>query len=222
MIDIKDVSKKYNNFFALNKVSLRIEEGKSYCIVGESGCGKTTLLKIIGGILEPTSGVVTFKGEDLYKMNYKQLATFRNQNVGFIFQNFFLDENFTIFENIIIPLLIRGKLSKNAMDEKAKEVLKIVGLLDKRDQICKTLSGGEKQRVAIARALIGNPDYILADEPTGNLDSKNSDNIINLLLGLTQLGKTVIVITHSDIVSKKINNKFFLSDGKLIESDYCD
>jgi len=218
-IILKNINKKYNDFKVLNEINLKLEYGKIYCLMGQSGSGKSTLLKIASGLLRPSSGNVLYDDIDIYKLSDKNLSKHRNLNVGFVFQQFFLEENLTVYENILIPLLIRGKIDKIELEKKLLTTLEQTGMIDKKDQIVKTLSGGEKQRVAIARAIVGNPKIIFADEPTGNLDSINGMKIIDLFLKLNLAGTTVLIVTHNEKISNLIENKIYIKDGIISHDD---
>ena len=172
MIDIKDIKKSFGSLQVLRGVNLHIDKGEVISIVGPSGAGKTTLLQLIGALDRPTSGSILFNGRDLASMSDKQLATFRNRQIGFVFQFHQLLPEFTALENIIIPALIAGR-SRSEAEKEAMELLGIMGLQERAGHKPSELSGGENQRVAVARALINKPALILADEPSGSLDSKN-------------------------------------------------
>lgn len=201
MVLLDCISKNYNDkdniVKAVSNVSIHFESGKFYSIVGPSGSGKSTLLKIIGGLIKPTSGKVFFDDIDLYELTDKKLANFRNKKIGFVFQSFFLEPSFTVIENVELPLLISG-ISKSVRLDKVMELLDSLGLKDKAfEKVC-NLSGGESQRVSIARALVNNADYIIADEPTGSLDSKNSKIVLDILKELSKQGKTIVLVTHNE------------------------
>ncbi|NLD25730.1 MAG: ABC transporter ATP-binding protein [Acholeplasmataceae bacterium] len=214
-IIIEKVTKYYQEFIAVKDVSLKLEKGKIYCLVGDSGSGKTTLMKIMSGLLYPTSGHVYYDGISIYETKGNYLAEHRNRNIGFVFQDFFLEEKLSVFENVSVPLLIRGQKNKNTLENAVQEALEAVDLLPKTRQIAGTLSGGEKQRAAIARAIVGKPKIIFADEPTGNLDSKNSNRIIELLKDLNKLGHTIFLVTHNQNIATTIPNKFQMIDGEV-------
>lgn len=221
MIKINNLYKKYNSEIevdALKNINLIIEDSKLTTIIGNSGSGKTTLFNMIGAIDRPTEGTVIVDDIDIFNLNEKELANYRNEHIGYIFQAFYLEESFTVLENIIMPLVIRG-ISKKEREEKALNIAKKMGIENKLMAKASKLSGGEKQRVAIARALINYPKIILADEPTGNLDSKNGDVIMDLLKELSNEGKTVVLITHNNEYANKYSDKIIhLKDGETYEN----
>lgn len=221
MIKINNLYKKYNSEIevdALKNINLIIEDSKLTTIIGNSGSGKTTLFNMIGAIDRPTEGTVIVDDIDIFNLNEKELANYRNEHIGYIFQAFYLEESFTVLENIIMPLVIRG-ISKKEREEKALNIAKKMGIESKLMAKASKLSGGEKQRVAIARALINDPKIILADEPTGNLDSKNGDVIMDLLKELSNEGKTIVLITHNNEYANKYSDKIIhLKDGETYEN----
>lgn len=203
---------------ALNGVSLDINDGEIIAIVGPSGSGKTTLMHAIGGIDRLDEGEILVHKEDLEKMNDRNLSHYRNKTVGFVFQTFNLQPNLTALENVELPLIFGG-ISEKERKEKAKEALEKVGLGERLDHKPSELSGGQRQRVSIARALVNIPSIILADEPTGNLDSVTGEKIIKLLLDLSKKeGTTLIIVTHDDRIAAKAKRVVHIFDGK-IESD---
>lgn len=197
---------------ALNGLSLKIHKGDFIAITGKSGCGKTTLLNILGGLDSPTKGKIVFEGKNLNK--YKDLSKFRSQNVGFVFQFFNLIPILTVEENICLPMIINGKkISKQELDQ----VIKQLDLIEKRYMLPSRLSGGQQQRVAIGRAIISKPNILLADEPTGNLDSENAENIIQLLERLNRsTGQTIVMVTHDKEIAKRCTRQVELSDGNIM------
>lgn len=217
IIDLKDVSKVYKSgeiqFKALDKVSLEIKTGDFVAILGPSGGGKSTLMHLIGGLDKPTSGIITVDGQNLNKMSDKQLARYRNEKVGFVFQFFNLLQGATTLSNVILPLVYSKK--KVSRKSKATQILKEVGLGEKLKNRPNQLSGGEQQRVSIARALVNDPEIILADEPTGNLDSKTGQAIFSLLQGLNEKGKTVVVVTHEIALAEKAKRIVRVTDGRV-------
>jgi|SRR3989304_5334590 len=217
IIDLKDVSKVYKSgeiqFKALDKVSLEIKTGDFVAILGPSGGGKSTLMHLIGGLDKPTSGIITVDGQNLNKMSDKQLARYRNEKVGFVFQFFNLLQGTTTLSNVILPLVYSKK--KVSRKSKATQILKEVGLGEKLKNRPNQLSGGEQQRVSIARALVNDPEIILADEPTGNLDSKTGQAIFSLLQGLNEKGKTVVVVTHEIALAEKAKRIVRVTDGRV-------
>ena len=219
-IVIKNLKKYYNEgtdteVKVLNNINLSINEGDLCSIVGASGSGKTTLLYILGCLDKQTAGEYFLGGNDVSKLSEKELATLRNSQFGFILQDFGLIEEDTVYDNIYVPLLF-SKKRKN-IENKIDTLLEKLEILELKNKKVKKLSGGQRQRVAIARALINNPEIILADEPTGSLDSKNSKIIVNLLLDLNKQGKTVIIVTHHLEIAEKTNKRFSIKDGVIKE-----
>jgi len=203
------------DYEVLRDVNLEIRQGESVAIVGKSGSGKSTLMYLLACLDEPTEGSVLFEKGDLSMLNEKQRNLLRNEKFGFVFQQFFLNGHETVFENIALPLRIRGSSQKKIKTDVIK-ALEAVGLDDKAKKSAKDLSGGEKQRVCIARALVANPEVIFADEPTGNLDSKTSETVENLLLQLNKdKGITVIIVTHDEDLAKKCGRIIELKDGQI-------
>ncbi|MDP4147091.1 MAG: ABC transporter ATP-binding protein [Bacillota bacterium] len=220
VIEIKDVKKDYYisklKVEILKGVSSSIEEGEFTVIIGESGSGKSTLLNILGGLMPPTSGEICICNENISKYNENQLALFRRKHLGFVFQSYNLMPQLTALENVAFPLMFMG-ISKKVRNEKAAEVLKKVGLEDRMHHKPSELSGGQQQRVSIARALVNNPAVVLADEPTGNLDSKNGLEVIKMLKDLNvKHKKTFVVVTHSQQVCEYADKIIRIRDG-LIE-----
>ncbi len=218
---IENISMNYdetpNIVHALSNVNLILNKNELTIIEGPSGSGKTTLLNIIGGLLKPSSGKILVNNKNIIEMNDNEKAYYRNKVIGFVFQSFYLEPNFTVYDNVEVPLIIAG-IPKNERREMILSTLDSVGLLDKKDMIAAKLSGGEKQRVSIARAIVNNPKIILADEPTGNLDSKNGDMIMSLLKRISKEDKIVIVITHNDEQAIKYGDKIYrLNDGEINE-----
>jgi putative ABC transport system ATP-binding protein len=221
MIILKNASKTYKmgeeEIKALDNVSFEIHDGESVAIVGPSGSGKSTLLHTIGGLDSLTGGKILVDGKDLKTMKDKDLAHYRNKTIGFVFQNFNLQSRLSALENIEFPLILAG-IAKKIRNEKALEALKKVDLLDRKDHKPNELSGGQRQRVCIARALVNNPTIILADEPTGNLDSKSGKKIIELLHDLNKnLGVTLIIVTHDDRVAQTARRMLRIQDGRIAE-----
>lgn len=216
MIKLVNVVKNYDGYIAINNVSLQIEEGSFTGIIGESGSGKSTLLYIIGGLLKPTSSDIFIRDKNITKLDDGELSEFRCNNIGFVFQFFNLIPGLTVRQNVELPIII-GNRNYNKMKKVVEELVAAVGLSECIDREVATLSGGEQQRVAIARALINNPTVILADEPTGNLDSKNSDKILELLheINVTKR-KTIIIATHNERMLKYCDNVVTLSDGRVV------
>ena len=202
---------------ALENVNLEVEKGEFLSVMGPSGCGKSTLLNIMGLLDLPTSGTVTIDGIDTFSMKDKELAAFRNEKLGFVFQSFHLINTLNVLDNVIVPLLYRN-MSNSERRKLAKEVLDRVGLNHRMHHMPSQLSGGQCQRVAIARAIVGNPEIILADEPTGNLDSKKGDEIMDLLHQLNKEdGRTVVMVTHNEAQAKQTDRTIRFFDGRQIE-----
>ncbi len=221
MISIKNVSKCYKNkdieVNALNGISLDIKENMITAIIGRSGSGKSTLLNIIGALDKPTSGEVYFDDRNICNLNEDELLSFRNSKVGYIFQSFYLENSLSVLTNVEIPLIIRG-VDKKEREDKALDLLMRFGLAGKENQRVSELSGGERQRVCICRALISNPDVILADEPTGNLDYENGQIVLNMLKDIASMGKIVILVTHNLDDAKAYAKRIIkLSDGIILE-----
>jgi len=219
VIKLVDVTKIYRQgtqqVTALDRVNLEIQRGEFLAIIGPSGCGKSTLLNLLGGLDVPTSGQVIIEGVDLAEMDDIRLTRFRRERVGIIFQFFNLIPILDVRENVALPFLIRGMPTKEA-NERATELLQMVGLLDRQSHHAQDISGGEMQRVAIARALINDPDIILADEPTGNLDSKTGRKILEVLSRLNaDLKKTVILATHSADAAQFAGRQLMMQDGRV-------
>ncbi len=200
---------------ALDGISFSVEEGEFLAIVGQSGSGKSTCMNIIGCLDVPTSGEYLLDGVDVSTMNKNQLAEIRSRKLGFIFQQYNLIPKINVLENVELPLLYAG-YDKEERRTAAKEALARVGILEKRKNLPSQLSGGQQQRVSIARALAGNPSVILADEPTGALDSKTGTEVLGFLQELNREGHTVILITHDNSIAKKANRIIRLSDGKIV------
>lgn len=216
MIEIKNLSKDFligqNKIEVLKDISFNVTDGEFVSIVGKSGSGKSTLVNIISGLINPTEGLIKYNYKNLFDLKQKELNKFRRDTIGFVFQDFNLEKNETVYENVIMPTIFAGHLNRK---KRAIEVLDKVGLKDKLNNKVYTLSGGEKQRVAIARALINNPKVIIADEPTGNLDYDNGIEILNLLKTLSKNGYTVIMITHNIEHAKESDRIIKLKKGKI-------
>lgn len=219
LLEIKSISKIYgkgdNAVHALKDINFSVDKGEYIAIVGESGSGKSTLLNIIGAIDIPTDGKVIINNKDLFTMKDSELTVFRRRNIGFIFQGFYLIPELTVEQNIIFPVLLDYKKpDRKYLDE----ILNILGLQERRNHLPSELSGGQQQRVAIGRALITKPSLILADEPTGNLDSKNSSEVISLLKESSQkYEQTIIMITHSHSIAQSATRVLRVSDGILVD-----
>lgn len=219
MIQINNLSKKFNinkpnEKSALNNINLTINVGELIAIMGKSGAGKTTLLNILSCLDQPTSGEVLFNNENIQSFNDKKLAKFRSKTIGLITQNPFLIEECSALENVVIPLLF-VKMKQSKRIQIASTMLNNVALNDCINQRVSTMSGGERQRVVIARALINDPQVILADEPTGSLDSINTQDILTILKNINKLGKTVIIVTHDKDIAQQCNRIITMSDGSI-------
>lgn len=200
---------------ALNKVNIRIEKGEFVAVMGPSGCGKSTLLNILGLLDTPTSGDFMFLDKNVANFNERQRARLRKKNIGFVFQNFNLIDQFTVFENVELPLIYLG-LSAKERKLRVENALEKMQILHRKKHYPNQLSGGQQQRVAIARAVVSNPKFILADEPTGNLDSAHGDEVMNLLSDLNQAGTTIIMVTHSQRDAEYAQRVIMLFDGQVI------
>ena len=221
VISINNISKVYEGpppVRALDGVSLEVEEGDFVAIVGQSGSGKSTLLNMIGLLDSITEGSIEIEESDVSKLSDNELSKFRGEKIGFIFQSFFLLPGLTAQENVAEGLLYQG-ISRTERLEKAKKVLDQVGLGDRLTHLPKELSGGEQQRVAIARALVEDPSFVLADEPTGNLDKESGLNILNILKELNSKGKTVVMITHNQEHAQMFEKVIELVDGKVVSGE---
>ena len=220
LISLFDVVKEYDKgtVKALNGINLDIFEGEFVSIIGPSGSGKSTLLNMLGALDKPTRGKIYIDGIDLVKE--KDLSQFRQEKIGFVFQLHNLIPNLSVFDNVQIPLLPTG-MSNKEMKERASEIIRAVGLEDKKKQRPNKLSGGQRQRVAIARALVNNPSIILADEPTGSLDSKTGEMVLNLLMEMHErYNVTLIIVTHDNDVAALAERTIKIKDGQIIEDKY--
>ena len=218
MITANNITKTFGQFTALRGVNLSIEKGEFVSIIGASGAGKTTLLQILGTLDKPDMGEVTINGTNVFALSDDEQAAFRNKHIGFVFQFHQLLPEFTALENIMIPALI-AKRNKTEAEREAKELLAFMNLSERADHKPNELSGGEKQRVAVARALINKPDVLLADEPTGSLDSKNKQDIHRLFCQLQQeMGQTLVVVTHDMEMASGSGRIINMQDGRIIEN----
>lgn len=220
MISVKNLKKTYflggEEVHALDDVSLSIEEHEFVAIIGQSGSGKSTFMNMLGCLDRPDSGEITLDGTDILKCKEKELSVIRNKKIGFIFQQFHLLPKLSALENVELPLIYQGMPTKKRR-EKAVKALKAVGLEKRMNHKPNQLSGGQQQRVAIARALVGEPSLILADEPTGNLDSRSGKEIMMLLHNLYEEGNTIVLITHDNNVAMEAPRQVQISDGKIIK-----
>ncbi len=217
MIRIENLKKQFGDLQVLKGVSLEVVRGEVISIVGPSGAGKTTLLQLIGTLDKPTAGKIFFDGEEVSQMNSKRLATFRNKHIGFVFQFHQLLPEFTALENIVIPALIAGRDRKEA-EKEAFELLRIMNLEERAHHKPAEMSGGENQRIAVARALINHPDVILADEPSGSLDSHNKEELHKLFFDLRdKFGQTFIIVTHDETLAKLTDRTIRMVDGTIAE-----
>jgi len=219
LIEIKNLKKNYTSgdetVEALRGVDISIEKGEFITIMGQSGSGKSTLLSVLGGMNHPTAGEVEMAGVKLYQLPGEQLADFRARNLGFVFQSFHLISYLTAIENVMLPLAI-VKMNSAAKKNAARQALERVGLGAKLDRLPNQLSGGEQERVAIARAIVNNPHILLADEPTGNLDSTTSEEVMALFRELNDAGQTVVMVTHNPDNGRYADRTISLKDGRLL------
>ena len=216
MIRVTDIHKSFGTLEVLKGVSLDVAQGEVVSIVGASGAGKTTLLQIIGTLSRPDGGRVEIDGRDVSALGDRALSQFRNERIGFVFQFHHLLAEFTAFENVCIPGLI-GRRPRADVERRAAELLDMMGLAARRDHKPGQLSGGEQQRVAIARALVNSPAVLLADEPSGNLDSHNRDEIHRLFFELREkLGQTIVIVTHDENLAAMADRKITMSDGLIL------
>ena len=218
ILETKNLCKFYgakeNEVKAVDKINIEIKEGEFVAIVGKSGSGKSTLLHMLGGLDTPTSGEVLLKGKELYKMKEDELAVFRRRKIGFIFQAFNLVSSINVWENIVLPIGLDGK---KVDTEYINDIIETLGIEKKIHNLPNNLSGGQQQRVAIARALASRPDILFADEPTGNLDTKTSDEVIALLkMSAKKYGQTIVMITHDDEIAQVADRILIIEDGKVV------
>lgn len=216
MIEVKNIVKRFGNLEVLHGVSLGIADGEIVSIVGASGAGKSTLLQIMGSLLEADSGEVIIDGVKLSTLSEDKLSDFRNRHIGFIFQSYHLLPEFTAMENVMMPMLIAGGKRIDA-EARARELLDLVGMSHRVEHKPEALSGGEQQRVAIARALINRPSVVLADEPTGNLDTATRDEIQRLFIELRdRTGQTFVIVTHDVALAERSDRTIRMSDGRIL------
>lgn len=216
MIKVENIHYSYGTLEVLKGINLHVRKGEFVSIVGSSGAGKTTLLQLLGALDSIQTGSIEVNGNELNLLSEKDLATFRNQEIGFVFQFHNLLPEFTALENICLPAFLAGTNRKEA-EEKGRQLLKLLAIEKRENHKPNELSGGERQRIAVARALINSPSIILADEPTGNLDSKSADELHNLLLKLNKdIGQTFVVITHNNTLADLANRKLEIHNGKII------
>jgi putative ABC transport system ATP-binding protein len=222
MLKMTDISKVYRTELvethALRNFSLEVEEGEFVTITGPSGCGKTTFLNI-AGLLEPyTSGSYLLDGQDVTRLGDRQRSKLRNQKIGFIFQSFNLMPDLNLFDNVDVPLRYRG-MPASARRDRIERMLDSVGLLSRKKHLPSQLSGGQQQRVAIARALVGEPRFLLADEPTGNLDSQTAAGVMELLEQVNENGTTIVMVTHDDSLARRARRNVRILDGRIVSID---
>ncbi len=215
MVELEGITKSFGSLQVLKGIDLTIAKGEIVSIVGPSGAGKTTLLQIMGTLDRPDSGRVVLNGTEVNRLNEKALSAFRNKEIGFVFQFHQLLPEFTALENVAIPALIRGESAGNAR-RKAMEMLELMGLQDRASHKPAELSGGEKQRVAVARALVNRPSAVLADEPSGSLDTQNKEELHRLFFDLRdRLGQTFVIVTHDEGLASKTDRTIHIIDGKI-------
>jgi len=219
MIETEQLTKIYRTeeveTTALNQVNLNVTEGEFVSVMGPSGCGKSTLLNVLGLLDNPSSGVYRFLGEEVSAYSEKKRANLRKSNIGFVFQSFNLIDELSVYENIELPLLYNRKPASERK-ELSELIIEQMELTPRRNHFPQQLSGGQQQRVAVARAVVCNPKLILADEPTGNLDSKNGDEVMKLLTGLNEQGTTIVMVTHSDVCANYSKRIIQLLDGDIV------
>ena len=225
ILEIKNLRKVYSTRFGTNKIealrdiSFSAENGEYIAVMGESGSGKTTLLNILASLDKVTSGEVLLKGKNITNIKEKDMAAFRRKHLGYVFQDFNLLDNFSLQDNIFLPLVLAGKNHKE-MEEKLRAIAEVIGIKKILEKYPYEVSGGEKQRTAIARAIITNPELLLADEPTGSLDSKTTAEILTLFSKINSLGQTIIMVTHSVLAASHASRVLFIKDGKIFNQIY--
>ena len=224
-LEVKNIKKIYTTHFggnqvqALSNVTFSVEQGEYVAIMGESGSGKTTLLNILASLDKPTNGEILLSGKNIVAINEKEISAFRRDNLGFVFQDFNLLDTFSIQDNILLPLVLAGKKYEE-MNERIKPVSKRLEIEDILDKYPYEVSGGQKQRTAIARAIITNPEIILADEPTGSLDSRASDEVLKLFTEINNEGQTILMVTHSVKAASHAGRVLFIKDGGIYHQLY--
>lgn len=225
VLEVKSLEKIYTTRFggnqvrALSNVNFSVEEGEYVAIMGESGSGKTTLLNILAALDKPTSGDVILQGKSMSKIRDKELSAFRRDNLGFVFQDFNLLDTFSLRDNIFLPLVLSGKKYAE-MEYRLQPVAKMLGILNLLNKFPYEVSGGQKQRAAVARAIITKPKLILADEPTGALDSKSTDSLLNIFGDINKSGQTILMVTHSSRAASRAGRVMFIKDGEVFHQIY--
>ncbi|MDU1313635.1 MAG: ABC transporter ATP-binding protein [Clostridium septicum] len=225
ILEIKNLKKVYSTRFSGNKVealrdiSFSVENGEYIAIMGESGSGKTTLLNILASLDKATSGEVLLKGKNITSIKEREMAAFRRNHLGYVFQDFNLLDTFSLKDNIFLPLVLAGKKYKE-IEERLKPIVDMIGIEDLLEKYPYEVSGGQKQRVAIARAIISSPELLLADEPTGSLDSKTTGEILDLFSNVNKLGQTILMVTHSTLAASHASRVLFIKDGKIFNQIY--
>lgn len=225
LLEIKNLKKIYTTRFSGNKIqalddiSFSVEPGEYIAIMGESGSGKTTLLNILASLDKPTSGQVLLEGNNVVNIKEKEIAAFRRNHLGYVFQDFNLLETFSLKDNIFLPLVLSGKDYKE-MEDRLQPIADKLGIKELLEKYPYEVSGGEKQRAAVARAIITNPELVLADEPTGALDSKSSAELLNLFSNINKSGQTIVMVTHSTMAASHASRVLFIKDGKIFNQIY--
>lgn len=219
MLQFKNISKTFQSLegdWTLGPIDLEVQTGEFMGILGSSGSGKSTLLHMAGGLIQPTRGEVLLNQSSLFKLSTQAISQYRNQKFGFVFQDFYLLNDLTVFQNVALPLWITNHYVKNEIQQKVEKILAEVGLIDLQNRFPRQLSGGQKQRVAIARAFVHNPEVVFADEPTGNLDPKTAKQILDLFVSLNQnQNTTILCVTHDENIAKKAQRIIRIEEGKI-------